>query len=56
MKKGLLILTMVGILLVSFLYFRNERDRKTIARGNMIIQQIENFKQKRDTYPIHSMI
>ena len=51
MKKGLVILTMIGILAIFFLYFRNAKDREIIARGNMIVQQIDNFNQKEGYLP-----
>jgi type II secretory pathway pseudopilin PulG len=51
MKKILIILILVGILVVSFFYFRNEKDQQMIFRGNIIIQKIEDFKRNKGYLP-----
>lgn len=51
MKKVLIVLIFGGILIVSFLYFRDRGDRILIRRGNQIVQQIEHFRRSEGRLP-----
>lgn len=51
MKRILGIALLIGVLVAAYFYFRNYGEHDLISRGNIIIQNIEDFRQKKGRLP-----
>ncbi len=52
MKRVLAVVVLLtGLLIASFFLYRNYKDNDLISRGNLVIQNIEDFRQKKGRLP-----